>query len=186
MRITGGYYKGRKIFCPKSIIRPAMDMMRESLFAILGDLTDCSFLDLFSGSGVVGIEAASRGAEPVVLVEKDKQKINALKRNISFLHTEISIVLTPVEHFIKRCRDQFDYIFIDPPFDFRFKNEIIQGVVERKLFTDVGFIIIHFPKEEESSHITRDLRLADKRLYGRSMLHFYKLITPQNNDYSIL
>ena len=70
MRVTGGRYRGRTVKCPKGVIRPAMDRMRESLFNILGNISGESFLDLFSGSGVVGIEAASRGAEPVVLVEK--------------------------------------------------------------------------------------------------------------------
>ena len=74
MRITGGIYRGRRIVCPPGIIRPAMDMMRESLFSILGPLEGMSFLDLFSGSGCVGIEAASRGASLVHLVEKDRQK----------------------------------------------------------------------------------------------------------------
>jgi 16S rRNA (guanine966-N2)-methyltransferase len=180
MRITGGYYKGRKIYCPKSTIRPAMDRMRESLFAILGDLSGCSFLDLFSGSGVVGIEAASRGAEPVILVEKDKQKINVLKRNISFLHTEIRIIIAPVEHFIKRYKDQFDYIFIDPPFNFRYKKDILRDVVSHHLFSNSGFIIIHLPKEEESLLALPELRLIDKRIYGRSLLLFFKQAQEQS------
>ena len=72
MRVTGGRYRGRTIKCPKGVIRPAMDRMRESLFNILGNISGESFLDLFSGSGAVGIDAASRGAEPVLLVEKDR------------------------------------------------------------------------------------------------------------------
>ncbi len=71
MRVTGGMYRGRRIDCPPGDIRPAMDRMRVSLFAVLGDLSGTSFLDLFSGSGVIGVEAASRGAAPVVLVERD-------------------------------------------------------------------------------------------------------------------
>ena len=74
MRITGGAYCGRIIELPESSmeIRPAMDRMRESVFAILGDLTGLSFLDLFSGSGIIALEAASRGAHPVVCVERDR------------------------------------------------------------------------------------------------------------------
>ena len=75
MRITGGELRGRSIKCPDGVIRPAMDRMRESLFAILGDLSGKSFLDLFSGSGTIAIEAVSRGASHVELVEKDKIKI---------------------------------------------------------------------------------------------------------------
>ena len=66
-----------------------MDRMRESLFAILGDLSGLSFLDLFSGSGVVAIEAASRGAEPIVLVEMDRGKKETIEKNLSFVEEEI-------------------------------------------------------------------------------------------------
>ena len=76
MRITGGTLCGRIIKCPDGIIRPAMDRMRESLFSILGDLTGKSFLDMFAGSGILSLEAASRGATKIDLVEKDKLKIN--------------------------------------------------------------------------------------------------------------
>ena len=76
MRITGGKYCGRKVIIPNGEleIRPAMDRMRESLFAILGPLDGVSFCDLFSGSGCVGLEAASRGAKLVHLVEMDRAK----------------------------------------------------------------------------------------------------------------
>ena len=81
MRITGGIYRGRRITCPPGIIRPAMERMRESLFSILGDISGVPFLDLFSGSGLVGIEAASRGAEPVHLVELDRNKRETILKN---------------------------------------------------------------------------------------------------------
>ena len=81
MRITGGTLKGRIIECPDGIIRPAMDRMRESVFSILGDLTGKSWLDLFSGSGTIAIEAASRGATHIELCEKDKIKTPTLLKN---------------------------------------------------------------------------------------------------------
>ncbi|MBN1797212.1 MAG: 16S rRNA (guanine(966)-N(2))-methyltransferase RsmD [Spirochaetales bacterium] len=173
MRITGGYYKGRKIVCPKGIIRPAMDRMRESLFAITGDISGCSFLDLFSGSGVVGIEAASRGAEPVILVEKDSKKINALKRNISFIHTEIKIVLTPVELFLKRCKDRFDFIYADPPFAYKYKKEMLSEIALRSMLNESGLLILHCSKDEKLPETIESMTLTDKRTYGGSVLHFY-------------
>ena len=74
MRITGGKYRSRVVKCPPGVIRPAMDRMRESMFSILGDLRDLSFLDVFSGSGVIGLEAASRGSTDIQLVELDSGK----------------------------------------------------------------------------------------------------------------
>ena len=83
MRITGGKLKGRIIKCPDGIIRPAMDRMRESVFGVIGDLTGKSWLDLFSGSGTIAIEAVSRGATEVQLCEKDKIKIKTVLDKVS-------------------------------------------------------------------------------------------------------
>ena len=102
MRITGGKYCGRIVTCPPGVIRPAMDRMRESLFSILGNIEDYSFLDLFTGSGCVGIEAASRGAEPVHLVEKDRGKKKVITENISFVESPIMLFMADVNRFIDR------------------------------------------------------------------------------------
>ncbi len=88
MRVTGGKYLSRQVKCPKGVIRPAMDRMRESIFSILGNIDDKSFLDLFSGSGIIGIEAASRGASPVYFVEKDKIKKKVIHDNTDIVETE--------------------------------------------------------------------------------------------------
>ena len=108
MRITGGKLKGRIIKCPDGVIRPAMDRMRESVFAILGDLTGKSWLDLFSGSGTIAIEAVSRGASSVELCEKDRIKVNTVLENVYVTEKECGVKIQchfmPVEYFIKRCK----------------------------------------------------------------------------------
>ena len=91
MRITGGELRGRIIKCPDGVIRPAMDRMRESVFAILGDLSGKSFLDLFSGSGTIAIEAVSRGASHVELVEKDTIKIGTVLKNVAVTEVRNSL-----------------------------------------------------------------------------------------------
>ena len=122
MRVTGGIYGGRKIDCPPGVIRPAMDRMRESVFAILGDLSGLSFLDLFCGSGSIGIEAASRGAEPVHLVEKDRRKRTVIEKNLSIVTSEIKPFYYPVEAFIRRATTSYDIVFLDPPFIYKDKK----------------------------------------------------------------
>ena len=94
MRITGGKYCGRKVIIPTGEleIRPAMDRMRDSLFAILGPLDGASFCDLFSGSGCVGLEAASRGASVVHLVEMDRAKREVMEKNIDDLTAQYGSV----------------------------------------------------------------------------------------------
>ena len=88
MRVTGGSLLNRRIECPPGIIRPAMDRMRESMFSILnsrGLITDAVFLDLFAGSGIMSIEASSRGAKEVTLVEKDYGKKRIIQKNLVYL-----------------------------------------------------------------------------------------------------
>ena len=137
MRITGGALQGRVIQCPGGIIRPAMDKMRESIFAILGNLTGKSFLDLFSGSASIALEAVSRGANPVELCESDKTKIETLLENVLLseksLGVKIQCHFMPVEYFVKRCKNQFDYIFLDPPFPYKFHADLVKKIAKKNM-----------------------------------------------------
>ena len=178
MRITGGKLKGRNIKCPDGIIRPAMDRMRESVFSILGDLDGKSWLDLFSGSGTIAIEAASRGASRVELCEKDRVKVRQVLENVSVTEKEcgvrISCHFLSVELFLKKCKDSFDYIFLDPPFPYKFRLELMNTISERNILNPDGIAMIHFPEEDMLPERVGNLILSDKRVYGRSIVHFYK------------
>ena len=174
MRITGGVYRGRQIQCPKGVIRPAMDRMRESLFSILGPLDGYSFLDVFSGSGIIGIEAASRGAEPVVLVEMDKIKKPVMQKNISFVETEITPFFMPAQTYLRSCRRTFDYIFLDPPFPLNRKKSFIEMVAKKQVLKDDGTLLIHYPKEDALPDEIGTLVCTDTRAYGRSTVKFFR------------
>ena len=130
MRITGGSLKNRQVICPKGIIRPAMDRMRESLFAILGNLDGKSFLDLFTGSGMCGLEAYSRGAYPVVLVEKDRGKFPILLKNAALAEKKLECKCMPVELYLTRTKDSFDIIYLDPPFPYAFHYDLLHTIAE--------------------------------------------------------
>ncbi|MBO6218830.1 MAG: 16S rRNA (guanine(966)-N(2))-methyltransferase RsmD [Treponema sp.] len=177
MRITGGTLKGRIIKCPDGIIRPAMDRMRESVFAILGDLDGKSWLDLFSGSGTIAIEAVSRGAKEVQLCEKDKIKIKQVLENVSITEKELGVKIgchfMAVELFLKRCKDTFDYIFLDPPFPYKYRLDLLKTIEKRSLVNNGGLVMIHFPEEDMLPDQIGSLMLKDKRVYGRSIVHFY-------------
>ncbi len=181
MRITGGKYRGRIIQCPPGVIRPAMDRMRESLFSILGNLDGCSFLDLFSGSGCVGIEAASRGAEPVHLVEMDRGKKQVIDKNISFVESQIQVFMMNVNRFIPTAKLQYDIVYADPPFPMGGKVALAQAVDTAGIVKPGGMFIIHYPAEEKSGwpEMIGDLEFRDERTYGRSLLRFYKRIETQ-------
>ena len=180
MRITGGKLKGRIIKCPDGVIRPAMDRMRESVFAIIGDLTGKSWLDLFSGSGTIAIEAASRGATDIELCEKDKIKVNTVLEHVSIrekeLDTKIKCHFMPVEYFVKRCKRQFDFIFFDPPFPYKFHEQLILETDKKNLLNKDGTILVHRPEEHFMPDKIGNLTRTDKRIYGRSIVDFYKYV----------
>ncbi len=171
MRIIAGRYKGRRLQVPPGDVRPAMDRMRVSLFGILGDLEGSSFLDLFSGSGAVGIEAASRGASPVYLVERNPRAKGVLLRNTSFVETEIVLRLFPAELFLRRCERQFSIVYLDPPFRYPDKPALL--ALAEPAVEPEGSLIIHAPKENALPDSVGRLHLADRRAYGRSILSFY-------------
>ena len=178
MRITGGKLKGRIIKCPDGVIRPAMDRMRESVFSILGDLTGKSWLDLFSGSGTIALEAVSRGATQVELCEKDKIKVNTVLENVKIAESECGVKVQchfmPVEYFIKRCKKSFDFIFFDPPFPYKFHEQLVKEAGKKNMLNPDGIILVHRPEEHSMPDEIGILKRVDKRVYGRSIVDFYK------------
>ncbi len=176
MRITGGIYRGRVIELPTGQleIRPAMDRMRESVFAVLGDLTGLSFLDLFSGSGIIALEAASRGADPVTCVERDRAKFPLLLKNISIAERRIECKAQPVELFLARNRTSFDIAFLDPPFPYAYRMDLLKSLDGGRSLKDGGLVLIHFPKEDRLPPSVGKLVHEDERVFGRSIVRFYR------------
>jgi 16S rRNA (guanine(966)-N(2))-methyltransferase RsmD len=174
MRITGGILKGRQVKVPDGIIRPAMDKMRESVFAVLGDLSGLSFLDIFTGSGIIALEAASRGAEYVEAVEMDPLKRRTLLENVQISPVRINCRFMPAELYIKRAKRPFDLIFCDPPFSYQYKWDLIFNICSSALVKEDTHVLLHCPREdlpkEDIPHIIR----TDYREYGRSVVIFYK------------
>lgn len=175
MRITGGSLSGRSISVPRGNleIRPAMDRMRESVFAVLGDLTGKSFLDLFSGSGILALEASSRGADPVVCVEKDREKFPHLLRNVSIAEKRVLCRCMSAELFLQRTRDRFSLVFLDPPFPYRHRTELLAVLSKRTIVENNGLVLLHYPEEDEPPEGEGGLVMVDERKYGRSRVRFY-------------
>jgi len=173
VRITGGLLKGRKVSVPPGIIRPSMDRMRESVFACLGDITGLSFLDIFTGSGIIALEAASRGASPVEAVEQDKQKMKILLENVSISVCRINCHLMPAELFIKRAKNSFNIIFLDPPFPYRYKWELVENIASCRLSSSGTKILIHRPRTDYLKKPISDIEKYDVREYGRSIVDFF-------------
>jgi 16S rRNA (guanine966-N2)-methyltransferase len=181
VRITGGKYRSRRIYCPPGTIRPAMDRMREAVFSSLGPIEGLSFLDLFSGSGIIALEAASRGAGRVHSVEKDPRKKEMLTRNLEVAEGVCSFTLSPVERFILKRQEQFDIIFLDPPFPYKHKNDLLQKIADSALIHGGTDICMHYPSENDilpeftSSDGTKTLVLEKHKEFGRSVVNFYRV-----------
>jgi len=174
MRITGGTLSGRQVKVPPGIIRPAMDMMRESIFMILGDLDGKSFLDLFTGSGIIALEAASRGAQNIEAVEFDPLKRKMLLENVKISPVRINCRFMPAELYIKRSKQPFDIIFCDPPFIYKFKNNLITAIFSSPLVKKDSLVLLHRPRNETVGIDFSVLQLVDHREYGRSVVDFLK------------
>jgi 16S rRNA (guanine(966)-N(2))-methyltransferase RsmD len=186
MRITGGVLAGRRVKMPGGVIRPAMDRMRESVFGALGDLTGFSFLDMFSGSGIIALEAASRGAGPVEAVEMDALKRKTLIDNVSMSPVRIRCHFMAAELYVRRAKKQFDIIFCDPPFPYKFKWELTASIAASPLMGPGSRLLIHRPKQEPwnaaEPGASRDASAAPpgglsyeiSRVYGRSVVDFFQ------------
>ena len=168
MRIISGIYKSRRFTIPKNFkARPTTDFAKENVFNVIAnliDLTDCVALDLFAGTGSISFELISRGCKEVVCVEKDFAHYNFIKKVEKELKTEALISLKgDVFNFLGNCKQQFDFIFADPPYVLKNLEEIPKMVLENNLLKDNGIFIMEHPKE----YVFSDLPYFNQqRIYG--------------------
>ena len=119
MRVVAGAFKGRRLQAPRGRrTRPTADRVREALFSILGDVTGARVLDLYAGSGALGIEALSRGAASVTFVDRDPRAVAAIRRNLEAVGTEQEVRRLDALRYLAGAEDaSFDLVFLDPPYD---------------------------------------------------------------------
>jgi len=118
VRVVAGEFKGRRLYAPRGAgTRPTADRVREALFSMLGDVSGARVLDLYAGSGALGIEALSRGAESAVFVERDHAALAALRRNLEATGARAEVRRQDVARFLARPGGTFDLVFCDPPYD---------------------------------------------------------------------
>ena len=181
MRITGGVYSGRRLHTPKSSqIRPMRDQVRSALFNILRDLVEGSrFLDLFAGTGSVGIEALSRGAEHVTFVDKSREAISILSENIAELGAEdaTTIIRADVFNWLENessSGSAFDLIFVGPPYYHNLAHETLKLLGQARLSAPEAVIFAEVFKKEQLESQYGWLSQIDERLYGDNKIHFYQ------------
>ena len=178
MRVIGGKFRGRRINPPGNFkARPTTDFAREGLFNVLNNRVDfqtISVLDLFSGTGSISYEFASRGAATVHLVEKDIRHISGIKRIIKDLGFEnIRPIHIDVNAYLKTCSVKYDIIFADPPYDLAWLKELPNLVTQAGVLKENGFFILEHPK---GLSFTSHELFFEHRNYGGVNFSFFKPI----------
>jgi 16S rRNA (guanine(966)-N(2))-methyltransferase RsmD len=178
MRVISGSAKGHKLYAPRSArVRPALDQVKEAIFNILFDVSDATVLDLFAGSGSVGIEALSRGAASCVFVEEWDQAIASIERNLSHckLEDKARIIKSRVDKAIGRLEREessFDLIFVDPPYEKGLVMKTLEALGGSRMAKSALIVVEHHPKEPIEDIPT--LALTDSRKYGQTCVSFLK------------
>lgn len=179
MRIISGKARGTKLYSLEGKnTRPTLDRVKESLFNIISqDIPESIFLDLFSGSGSIGIESASRGAKKAILCDNSKEAIEVIKKNVKKAHMEDNIEIYQKDYktlLEENIKDILDIIYIDPPYITDFAYKALEIIIKKKLINEKSLIIIETDREEEIIKQIENLKLTitDKRKYGRIHLIF--------------
>jgi 16S rRNA (guanine966-N2)-methyltransferase len=190
MHIIGGKFRKRKILVPKTTLRPTSSLLRESFFNICRNQIEGSFfLDLFAGSGAMGLEAYSRGASFVTFVDKDRNCFDVIKKNIHLLEMEkfsevFCLDAKKVLGFLGRKKRKYHIIYIDPPYENAEEEKYITSLLEDIVINDLlekeGSIFLEkrVSKEKGGKKVfeVEKLHLQETRKFGDSLLVHFNLL----------
>lgn len=183
MRVISGSAKGRTLVGPPKNqkthpIRPALDKVKGAIFNILFDVSDRNVLDVFAGTGAIGIEALSRGARHAVFLDASPEALKIIQKNIelcrfadraTLLKTKLPDDLKTIAR--KSGIEAFDLIFVDPPYDKDLVFPSLEAIVRYRLLAPEGHIIVeHSPREAVGT--IEGLRVTDRREYGQTVISF--------------
>ena len=176
MRVVAGKYKRTPLKTIDSLsTRPTKDMVKEALFSSIYIDEDTSFLDLFSGSGAIGIEALSRGAKEVYFNDLNKDAVKVINENLNKLKENRIVYNLNYDTCLFKLRgNQFDYIFLDPPYSFKEYENVFNLIGEYNLLNDNGKIIVEVKKDVELDDNICSLNKYKEKKYGISKLIYYR------------
>jgi 16S rRNA (guanine966-N2)-methyltransferase len=160
LRIIGGCWRSRKLrFINAPNLRPTPDSVRETLFNWLqGSISNARCLDLFAGSGALGLEALSRGATEVIFIEKHRVAVEQLKQNLALLKANNPIINKDAKNYLREATQPFDIIFLDPPFRKNFLPDCLDIIIEKQLLNDRG--LLYLEQEAETNYHWEDWQLT--------------------------
>ncbi len=177
MRIISGTNKGKRLIAPKKLpVRPTTDMAKEALFNILNNnfqFSQLSVLDLFSGTGNIAYEFASRGSKEIIAVDANYDCVKFIKKTAQELDFNITTIKSDVFKFLEKAYVKADIIFADPPYDFDEKEflKIPEIVFEKNLLNQNGQLIIEHSKHTNLSNFPN---FMEERRYGGSVFSFFQ------------
>lgn len=177
MRIISGKNKGKRLIAPKKLpVRPTTDMAKEALFNILNNsfnMNGLQILDLFSGTGNIAYEFASRGASAITAVDENFDCVKFIKKTSAELDMNIQVVKSDVYKYLEKAPITADIIFADPPYDFEpeaFKK-IVHLIFDKGLLREGGFLILEHSKHTKLSDLEH---FKESRKYGSSVFSFFQ------------
>ena len=174
MRIISGYAKGRSLQGPKDdSVRPTTDRVRESLFGILGDFSECVVVDGFAGTGALGCEALSRGAEFVYFFDKAPASIEVIEENLSRLEAadDAKVIGVPFIRGLARLEHEPDVVFLDPPYNKGLLLPALEALGSHPRVTARALVVVEqSTKEPPAEH--EAFELDDERVYGDTRIRF--------------
>ncbi len=171
MRIIAGAAKGRRLKRPVEGTRPFMDRNREALFSSLGDqVVNAAVLDLYAGTGSLGLEALSRGASRVTFVERNPPAVVVLRENVAAVGLGGKVFTTDVSDFISGSRDTFDLVFVDPPYEVPLASvlEVLEHLVD--LLNPSASVVVHRRADGVAPAVPQHLDLTWERQYGDAQI----------------
>ncbi len=172
LRIISGKYKGKKL---KGFdidgTRPTMDRVKESLFGMIqGYIPDAVVLDLFAGSGALGLEAISNGSSKVFMCDNNKISIDTILYNSKDFDDDIEVINTDYKRFLKETCFRFDIIFLDPPYRAGVLNKAIRIIEERELLNDGGILVCEY----ENTKVICNYEKIKEKKYGPKFISVYR------------
>lgn len=181
MRIISGKAKGTKLYTLEGLnTRPTLDRVKESIFNIIqNEIKDAQVLDLFSGSGAIGLEFISRGAERAILCDKSKEAIEIIRKNVQKTHFEEKTEICNMDYetcLEKNKNKKFDIIYIDPPYKTDYIYKSLKKILDLDLVTEESLIITETDDEKRIEKELENIKveIVDKRKYGRATIIFLK------------
>ena len=186
MKILTGQFRGRNIYMPAEI-RPTQNVTRKAVFDLIGhDLTGLSFLDLYAGSGAVGLEALSSGASKVTFVEKMPVAVEAIEENLRMIFEKSPTLLKQSTYEVvpgdamaaitqfSREKKTFDVIFLDPPYDLGLVKKTLKTLMAYDIVQPVSFLIVQHSPSESLPDLQEKFTLLKHRQYGKTFLAIYQ------------